>query len=162
MGYFASLFYPTWRDACFFIVGDIIGLITMWIFRKRIEDLPKKIKQIEKKTGHPTLALYRPRGIENLPKKILWHGEIHEHSKRVFPPLHPGGRPHETLDKETQELIYKGKSIREAWEIQKDKYIENEINLAENPEKARETFNDFMHCKIVATSVAGCENICSN
>ena len=103
MGYFRLLFYPTWRDACFFTLGCTIGLITMWIFRKRVENLPREIKRIEKKAAHPSLALYRPRGKNKIPKKLYMHGEIPEHSKRIYPSAHPGGRPHETLDKETQE-----------------------------------------------------------
>jgi hypothetical protein len=72
MGDFRFLFYPTWRDACFFSLGVTIGLLTMWIFRKRLDDLPKKIKLIVRKAGHPAVAVYLPRGKGNFPKDFIY------------------------------------------------------------------------------------------
>ena len=115
MRYIRSLFYPTWRDACFFILGVTIGLITMWIFRKRLEDLPKKIKQIEKNAGHPAVALYLPRGKEKFPKRLYLHGEIPRHSKRIYPKLHPGGRkegtPYDPIDRQVVDLVRTDRNI---------------------------------------------------
>lgn len=76
----------------FFTLGVTIGLIARWIFRKRVENLPKKIKRIEKQSGHPAIVIYLPSGKEKLPKILYLHGEIPRHLKRIHPKPHPGGR----------------------------------------------------------------------
>jgi hypothetical protein len=72
----------------------------------------------------------------------LFKRETPKYFIKVFPPPHPGGRNSESLDEEALELFYSKKSIPKVWEVMKPKYIEQAINHAKNPDKARDAFRD--------------------
>jgi len=101
----------------FFLIGYILGGIMVWNYRDRIKKAIQAKKKKEQEIGHPILAIYGPSKKGTIPSVFNNPDHPPKGAKRIYPPLHPGGRKDRAnLDNQAIEMIKNGHTTEQVWQ----------------------------------------------
>jgi hypothetical protein len=123
-----------------FIGGLLIQHIWDLIFLKKLEEERKNIKKCFR-SFQIFLIPYKPFEDGIWPFKRHKKGDPPKEYKWRYPKPHPGGRPENPMDAEALELLDKGKSKKEAFEIVAPKH--HKESILENSHQKNILFENF-------------------